>query len=242
MPDLAGFRQSRVGGTAPKEPKIIYSRPRYDERVRRRPAASPRAPRQGWEGVKKCRSGAALGTLAGKERTYPYGVIRIIRFFHTFCALPWAQEEVRAKIGRKGREAVKESIFSLRLRASGMKIAVPKAPWTAVAAATAFRLRFMRKGTAVVASTALRFRFMRKGARKKGGSCRDRSPRRCAHFHLPWRAPGSWESVVATTFFTPSEPFRGARGEARRRTVIVRYFGKLCLAPPRNLIFLLDEA
>ena len=158
------------------------------------------------------------------------------------CALPLAQEEVRAKVGRKGREGVRASIFSLPLRASGMKIAAPKAPWTAVAAATAFRLRCMRKGTAVVAATAFGLRCMRKAARKKGGSCRDRSPRRCAHFHLPWRAPGSCESVVETASFTPSEPFRGARGEARCRTVIVRYFGKLCLAPPRNLIFLLDRA
>src|SRR5208282_4473456 len=45
-----------------------------------------------------------------------------------------------------------------------------EAPWTAVAAATAFGLRFIRQ--------------RRKGRRKKGGSCCYRTPRRFARVHM----------------------------------------------------------
>ena len=44
------------------------------------------------------------------------------------------------------------------------------------------------------------------------------------------------------SIFTLSEPFLMRARVSPHRTVIVRYFGKWCLATPRNLIFLLDKA
>ncbi len=55
---------------------------------------------------------------------------------------------------------------------AAMKMPVPKAPWSAVAAAPALGLRSIRRG--------------RKIQRRKGGSCCYRTPRRCAHFNAKW--------------------------------------------------------
>src|SRR5208283_466831 len=57
-----------------------------------------------------------------------------------------------------------------------MKIAVPKALWSAVAAATAFLPPLLAP--------------MPYAPKAEGGSCCYRTPRRSAHFHRRWRAPG----------------------------------------------------
>ena len=111
-----------------------------------------------------------------------------------------------AKVKSRGGSA-----FPCDFCVSAMKITVPKAPWSAVAAATAF------PGPALV-----RFPYE---PRAEGGSCCYRTPRRCAHFYLRWRAHGSCESVVNLFFAALEEvgfkvspmPFTPGRGRAKCR-------------------------
>jgi hypothetical protein len=93
---------------------------------------------------------------------------------------------------------------SLRLRVSAMKMAVPKALWTAVAAATAL--------------LPLPLAHWPYESRAESGSCCYRSPKRFAHFHSQWRAAGSWESAVRMKgYFTASLLLRPYRRNATLR-------------------------
>ena len=81
---------------------------------------------------------------------------------------------------------VSPGLLSVSSVISAMKIPAPKAPWSAVAAATAL--------------TYSAFAYVPYVPKPEGGSCCYRTPRRCAHFDLLWRAEGSWESVVKSFF------------------------------------------
>src|SRR5208282_4414639 len=73
-------------------------------------------------------------------------------------------------------------------------------PWTAVAAATAFRLQFIRQ--------------RRDGRRKKGGSCCYRSPRRLAQIHVKTRALNKILSLTLGSLSNKS-PGRATRDRPR---------------------------
>jgi hypothetical protein len=62
-----------------------------------------------------------------------------------------------------------------------MKILVPKASWSAVAAATAFLPPSLAP--------------LPYEPKAESGSCCYRTPRRCAHFHHRWCVAGAWASV-----------------------------------------------
>jgi len=68
-----------------------------------------------------------------------------------------------------------------RIVCAVMKITVPKALWSAVAAATAFL------------PTPLA--YLPNKPKAEGGSCCYRTPRRFAHSHRQRRAQGAWASV-----------------------------------------------
>jgi len=78
------------------------------------------------------------------------------------------------------------------LCASAMKMAVPKAPWTAAA----------------------RRRLCRRPCRDIKAASSRRSPRCFAHFHAQWRAGGSWKSVVKS-FLSCGRQSRGTARSAR---------------------------
>ncbi len=81
---------------------------------------------------------------------------------------------------------VSPGLLSVSSVISAMKIPGPKAPWSAVAAATAL--------------TYSAFAYVPYVPKAEGGSCCYRTPRRCARFDLLWRGEGSWESVVKSFF------------------------------------------
>ena len=117
------------------------------------------------------------GLAAVREEHTERGSHRIL-----ITAFPrWVPKQVLSRAKRLSvAEAVSEFGGDLLFRVSGLKFAepvmkmkVPKAPWTAAA----------------------RRRLAPPRGYSKAASSR-RSPRRFAHFHLPWRAPGSCESVL----------------------------------------------